>query len=114
MTRPIPGGYLDRQLLNRAMRANTAARGIIGRILQEQPGPERLALMLAQLAHHLADQAEALNEMDRIRREAPMARGMELSIEQLRRENERLEREIAEAKRLLEALERSRRRRGGE
>ncbi|MCD6289998.1 MAG: hypothetical protein J7M34_05790 [Anaerolineae bacterium] len=106
MTRPIPGGYLDRQMLNRAMRANTAARRIIGRILQDRPGPERLALMMAQLAHHLADQADALNEMGRIRDAAPAARVLDLSIEQLRSENERLQREIEETRRLVEALER--------
>jgi len=67
MTRPIPGGYLDRQLLGKARRANTAARRIIGIILEDQPSPERLALLLAQLAHILAEQSDALRDMEEIR-----------------------------------------------
>ena len=104
MTRPIPGGYLDRQLLARAMRDNTTARKIVGAILQERPGPERLALMLAQLAHHLADQADALKEMDAMRRrEATIMH--QAQIEQLKEQQKWLERQVAEMQQMIKALE---------
>jgi len=64
------GGYVDRQELNRAMRANKAARRVVSRILNERPGPARLSLLLAELAQHLAIELEALMEMERIRGKA--------------------------------------------
>ena len=103
MTRPVPGGYLDRRLLSRARRANTIARRILGVILDDPPGPDRLALMLAQIAHVLGEQAEALNEMARIREPRGVPMG---DLERLKRENERLQRQVEETRRIVERLER--------
>ncbi len=118
MTRPVPGGYLDRQLLNQAIRANKEAQRVIGRILQDRPGPERLAILLAQMAHLLGDQGAALREMEAIRlrreREVLAADVHTQQIERLRRENERLRRQVEETRQIVEALERLQRERGGE
>ena len=62
------GGYVDRQELNRAMQANSAARRVLGRILEERPGTSQLVLLLAEIGQHLANEYEALVEMERIRR----------------------------------------------
>lgn len=71
--KPIPGGYLDRQALNRAQRANHEARRNIQRILEETPGPMRLWQLLARVAHALGENLDALIEMERIRRELDKA-----------------------------------------
>ena len=69
-----PGGYEDNQRLNDAMRANTAARRIVERILVERPDRGLLYQFLAELAHALGDELEAHTAMERIRlktREVP-------------------------------------------
>ncbi|NOZ27988.1 MAG: hypothetical protein GXP39_08050 [Chloroflexi bacterium] len=66
--KPIPGGYVDNQHLARAMAANHKMRRIVGLILSERPGVERMAILLAQMAYELGEQANALQEMDKIRK----------------------------------------------
>lgn len=104
MTKPVPGGYLDRQLLSKAIRKNTAARSIIGRILEDPPGPERLALMLAQIAHLLGEQAEALREMESMRRSGMTQHQIQMA--RLLQEHERLQRQLEEMRQVVETLER--------
>ena len=67
--RPIPGGYVDNQHLARALTANRRMRRIVGCVLSERPGAERLAFLLAQLAYELGEQAHALQEMDKLRKQ---------------------------------------------
>ncbi len=59
------GGYIFRQELARAIRANRSARLALGRILEE-PGPRLTALYLAQAARELAENFDALMEMRQI------------------------------------------------
>ncbi len=66
-----PGGHVDRQELNRAIRANKDARRLIRRILRETEnhrGSGRPYPILARLAQAHSIALEALTEMDRIRR----------------------------------------------
>jgi hypothetical protein len=64
---PIPGGYCDNQALHEALRANTRARDILRRILDEQPGRGALYQLLAELAACLGDVSIALFNMKEIR-----------------------------------------------
>ena len=64
------GGYVDRQELARAQRANKDARRMAKRILREtdaRRGSGWLYPFLARLAQELAVVSEALMEMERIR-----------------------------------------------
>lgn len=65
-------GYIDRQELNRAIRANKAARRLLRQLLEQaeaRRGSGWLYPVLAQLAQELAEALEALTEMERIRGE---------------------------------------------
>jgi len=67
--RPRPGGYLDRAALARARSANTQLRerlkGLVDR--WDKLGSAARLWMLAQAGLLLAEQGEALAEMERIR-----------------------------------------------
>ncbi len=63
MARRKVGGYIWNDRLSRGIRANSAARRIVGQILDEGPGQMRLALMLARISGHLAETLEALTDM---------------------------------------------------
>jgi hypothetical protein len=65
-TEPVPGGYLDRQALARALQANAAVRRIVGELLQGGSQQRQLQLLL-QLTYEMGEQNHALHEMRRIR-----------------------------------------------
>lgn len=65
-TEPVPGGYLDRQALARAMQANAAVRRIVGDLMQGGSQQRQLQLLL-QLTYEMGEQNHALHEMRRIR-----------------------------------------------
>lgn len=60
-------GYIDNQELTKAIKANQQARDLMRRILQERPARGLLFEILAELAHELGDELEALNAMKMIR-----------------------------------------------
>lgn len=62
-----PRGYIDNQELARALQANRRARDIVRRILHEQPGRGLLYQLLAELAHALGEELDALTNMDQLR-----------------------------------------------
>lgn len=64
-----PHGYCDNQELARALRANRHARDLVRRILEEQPSRGLLYQFLAELAHALGDELDALTAMNQIRLE---------------------------------------------
>lgn len=66
MTKRKPGGYAYRQEINRAMRANAAARRSLSRLIEEQPGPQMTALLVARAANALGENLAALRELERI------------------------------------------------
>ena len=66
MTKRKAGGYVFRQELTRAMNANKAARAALRRMVDEQPGPQTMALLIARAANALGDNLEALREIERI------------------------------------------------
>lgn len=63
----LPGGYIDNEALNEAIRLNAQARNTLRRVLVEKPGRGVLYAHLAELAHALGDQLEQLNRMREIR-----------------------------------------------
>lgn len=70
----IPGGYLDNQALADAVLANSRARDLMRRVLDERPGRGQLYQILAEMAHALGDASDALFAMREIRlkhKEAP-------------------------------------------
>lgn len=66
MTPRKPNGYIWAQEINRALRANQAARAAIKRILNEEPGLVTRNFLLAQVATALAENAEALFQLSSI------------------------------------------------
>jgi len=48
------------------MNANKAARAALRRMVDEQPGPQTMALLIARAANALGDNLEALREIERI------------------------------------------------
>ncbi len=48
------------------MNANKAAREALRRIIEEQPGPQTMALLIARAANALGDNLDALREIERI------------------------------------------------
>jgi len=70
MTKPKPRGYVDNQCLARAQRANRRIVGHVQRIVDQgdRMSVQRLLNTLTRIALDLADQSDALAEMERIRR----------------------------------------------
>jgi hypothetical protein len=66
MTKRKAGGYAWRQELTRAVNANKAAREALRRIVDERPGPQTLALLIAKAATALAENLEALREIEQV------------------------------------------------
>ncbi len=48
------------------MNANKAAREALRRIIEEQPGPQTMALLIARTANALGDNLDALRELEQI------------------------------------------------
>jgi len=67
------GGYIFRQELNRARRANAAAREALRQIVDDRPGSQVLALLLTRAAIALGENLDALQEVERIAREGEKA-----------------------------------------
>ncbi len=55
-----------RQEITRAMNANRTAREALRRVIDERPGPQALAMLIAKAASALAESLEALREIERI------------------------------------------------
>jgi len=66
VTKRKVGGYIFWQELNRARRANAAAREALRQIVNDRPGPQVLALLLGRAAIALGENLDALQEMERI------------------------------------------------
>lgn len=66
VTKRRVGGYIFRQELNRARRANARAREALRQIVDDRPGPQVLALLLSRAALALGENLDALQEMERI------------------------------------------------
>lgn len=60
------GGYIWKDELHKALRANEAARRAVGQILDGEPGSARRALLLALIAQHLGDNLESLRKLQEI------------------------------------------------
>ena len=60
------GGYIWKDEVHKALRANEAARKAVGQILDGDPGPARQALLLALVASHLGDNLESLRKLQEI------------------------------------------------
>ena len=63
------GGYVFRQELARAINANREARRAIGRLLDGEVTPRLLALYVAKAARALAENLDALREIEEITRQ---------------------------------------------
>lgn len=59
-------GYAARAEINRAINSNSAAQAHLRRLLNEQPGPQTTAMLLARTAASLGEQAEALQALQRV------------------------------------------------
>ncbi len=68
MPRAKVGGYIYRQELVRAMNANEAARRALRRMVDDQPSPQVLMLLIAKAANALGENLAALRELDVIGR----------------------------------------------
>jgi len=59
-------GYSMRAEITRAMNNNSAAQAHLRRLLNEQPGPQQQALLLARTAASLGEQLESLQALQRV------------------------------------------------
>ncbi len=66
MTKRTINGYAMRQEITRALNANKAARLSLQRIIEDQPGPQNLAIQLAKAAQALSENLEAIREIEQI------------------------------------------------
>lgn len=66
MTPKIVGGYTFRQEVTRAVNANRLARTMLRRIVDDAPGPQTMAVLLAKAANALGENLDALQEIERI------------------------------------------------
>lgn len=66
-TDPVPGGYIDNQYLDDAIRATKRCKDIVSQIVDQRPGPPALMSMLFSLAVEMMKALDALQEMQRIR-----------------------------------------------
>jgi hypothetical protein len=66
MTEPIAGGYNYRQALNQARQANCEIRESLRAVLIENPGPQRMAMLLARATSAAAENLAALNDLNEI------------------------------------------------
>lgn len=58
------------QVLTEGRQANLAAREALRRIIDEAPGPQTTAMLIAKAAIHLGKSDEALTELEKIGRQA--------------------------------------------
>lgn len=69
MSRKRPGGYVFRQEVVRAQNANRTARDALRRLLDERPGTQATAMLIAKAAQALSENLDALHALDAIGRE---------------------------------------------
>jgi predicted Zn-dependent protease len=65
-TRPIVGGYTWRQECSTIRASIQEARNLLGRLLDERPGPALAALYLAQIGVALLRVMEAAEALERV------------------------------------------------
>lgn len=63
MTKRLLTGYAARADLQRALQSNANAQQNLRRLLNEQPGPQQQAILLARTAASLGEQLEALTAL---------------------------------------------------
>ena len=68
--KPAVGGFLYNQVLVRGRNGTTSARQALRRLVEEQPGPQTTALLIAQAALALGEIEAVLNELHEIGRNA--------------------------------------------
>ena len=68
--KPAVGGFIYNQALVRGRNGTTSARHALRRLLDEQPGPQTTALLIAKAALALGEIEAVLNELDEIGRNA--------------------------------------------
>ena len=66
MTQRKLTGYAARADLQRALQSNANAQQNLRRLLNDQPGPQQQAILLARTAASLGEQLEALNALQRV------------------------------------------------
>ena len=66
MPKAKPGGYVWKNETRRIEIANTAIRRAVRRILEERPGPQTLAVLLARISLATGESDEAIRELKRI------------------------------------------------
>lgn len=71
MTKRSVGGYAMRQEITRARNANRAARESLRRLMDDQPGVQLQAVLIARAAGALAENLDAIGEIERIMNETP-------------------------------------------
>jgi hypothetical protein len=65
-TQPVAGGYVWRQEVATIRSSVREARGLLGRLLDERPGPALAALYLAQIGVALLRVLEAAEALERV------------------------------------------------
>jgi predicted Zn-dependent protease len=60
------GGYAMRQEICRAVNANQAAREALRRLIDDNPGPQTMAILVARAANALGENLAAIREIERI------------------------------------------------
>jgi hypothetical protein len=73
MPKPKVGGYNWRQEINRAIRANRAARQALESLLVQHPPPRTLGLALTKASLALGENLDALQELIQIAQKTPPA-----------------------------------------
>lgn len=74
-TDPVPGGYLDRQHVQRARQANNRCRQIVGQMMRGNLNQAQVLNLLLELTFELGEQNNALHEMLHIRARQASAGG---------------------------------------
>lgn len=69
MSKKRPGGYVFRQEVVRATNANRTARDALRRLLDERPGPQVTAMLIAIAAQALSENLDALHALEAIGRD---------------------------------------------
>jgi hypothetical protein len=64
--KPKPGGYIWREDVQTAIRANCQVRECLRRLLEERPSQALAATLIAQAACYLNVNQDALHELERI------------------------------------------------
>lgn len=67
MTKRRVGGYIYRAEVQRALIANRAAREALRRMVEEQPSPRMLAILIARAVIALGENLAALREIEQIK-----------------------------------------------